>query len=108
MAYLALIKGLFFKPEVLEELLAQYPVTEQNILDAENHLMKKGYDSEIYGQPASVFLWKLLDLAEDHLEDGEALCLLPFRKNIPKRMTLAKEYYGIYPQTIPPNHRRKF
>ena len=108
MAYLALIKGLFFKPEVLEELLAQYPVTEQNILDAENHLMKKGYDSEIYGQPASVFLWKLLDLAEDHLEDGEALCLLPFRKNIQKRMTLAKEYYGIYPQTIPTNHRRKF
>ena len=100
MAYLALIKGLFFHPPALEEILEKYSsgeqkilstkreirdtehgisYTEQKIRDTEQELMKKGWAGEIYGQPAIEFLQGLLDLAEEQLEGEEKCCLLPFR-----------------------------
>ncbi len=79
MAYLALIKGLFFHPRVLEDLLKQYPVTEQRIRDTEQDLIKRGYGGRIYGRPAREFLQDLVELAERGLEDAERRFLLPFR-----------------------------
>lgn len=92
MAYLALIKGLFFHPKVLEDLLKQYPVTEQRILDTEQELMKRGYEGSIYGRPAGEFLQDLLDRAERELKDKESRCLLPFRLLLANRRGLAKKF----------------
>ncbi len=92
MAYLALIKGLFFHPGVLEDLLQQYPVTEQRILDTEQELMKKGQEGSIYDRPAGEFLQDLLDRAERELEEEESRCLLPFRLLLANRRGLAQEF----------------
>ena len=104
MAYLALIKGLFFTPHVLEALLERLPHTEEAIRTAEQELSARGYEGTLYGTPAPEFLWNLLDLAEEHLDGGEALCLLPFRQNIQKRTTVKREYYGNNTKTIPADH----
>ena len=87
MAYLALIKGIFFHREVLEKLLAQYPVKEEDIRQAEASLAEKGFDGTIYGQKASSFLRELLELAESRLDDNEGICLLPFRQNVSRQTT---------------------
>jgi glutamate--cysteine ligase len=103
-AYLALIKGLFFSPRVLEHLLDLLPREEAAITAAEESLSVKGYAGMLYGRPADEFLWMLLDLAEEHLESGEAMCLLPFRQNLQRHTTIAKEYYGKHTQTISEEH----
>lgn len=87
MAYLALIKGIFFHREVLEKLLAQYPVKEEDIRLAEASLAEKGFDGTIYGQKAASFLRELLELAESRLDDNEGICLLPFRQNVSRQAT---------------------
>ena len=92
MAYLALIKGLFFSKEVTSGLLQRYPVTIGDIQESENSLQKYGYHGKIYGQPAVKFIEELLNLAEEHLEDSEAMCLLPFRRLLKHKTTLAKEW----------------
>ena len=104
MAYLALIKGLFFDPAVLEQLLAQYPISEEDLGRAERSLQKHGLDGQLYGEPAADFLEKLLELAGKHLEDSEQIYLLPFRRNLFRHTTLKKEYYGIYTQRISDDH----
>ncbi|HIU76680.1 MAG TPA: hypothetical protein IAC62_12410 [Candidatus Pelethocola excrementipullorum] len=92
-SYLALIKGLFFEKEVTEMLLRRYPVTIEDIRKAEDSLQRDGYQGEIYGKPAVKFIEELLNLAGDHLEDGESIYLLPFRQLLKHRMTLADEYH---------------
>ena len=104
MAYLALIKGLFFDPDVLEQLLSRYPVSEEEIALAEASLERQGLDGLLYGQKAASFLEELLELAGGHLEDSERIYLLPFRRNLFRHTTLKKEYYGIYTQRISDNY----
>lgn len=89
MSYLALIKGIFFEKEVAQHLLAQYPISVSDIQEAESSLQKNGFDGEIYGKPAVVFIRELLDLADRHLEDNESICLLPFYNLLKYRKTLA-------------------
>lgn len=93
MSYLALIKGIFFEKEVSEMLLRRYPVTAEDIRKAEDSLQRDGYQGEIYGKPAVKFIEELLNLAGNHLEDGESICLLPFRQLLKHRMTLADEWH---------------
>ena len=90
-AYLALIKGLFFTPRVLDRLLNRLPHSEEEIRRTEQQLSSLGYGGNIYGAPAPEFLSGLLDLAEEHLDSGEALCLLPFRQTIQKNTTTKKD-----------------
>lgn len=93
MAYLALIKGIFFKPEVQICLLSLYPVRKEDILEAEASLQQYGYEGMIYGQPAVEFVHQILGLARENLEESEKSYLKPFEMLAEKKTTLAKEYY---------------
>lgn len=108
MAYLALIKGIFFNSSALGQLLEQYPASEEAIRSSERSLGEQGLEGLIYGRKAGDFLEDLLDLAASYLEDSERIYLLPFRRILFKKTTLKKEYYEIYTQRISDNHSAEF
>ncbi|MDD3278342.1 MAG: glutamate-cysteine ligase family protein [Lachnospiraceae bacterium] len=93
LAYLALIKGIFFKPEVQGKLLSLYPVGKEDIIRAEQSLQRDGYEGVIYQKPAADFVRELLCLAAENLDQSEAAYLKPFEKLAERKMTLAKEHY---------------
>ena len=104
MAYLSLIKGLFFQSPALEQLLEQYPVTPEDIFAAQRSLGERGLAGEIFGRNALGFLEELLDLAAAHLEEEERLCLLPFRRLLSRRTVRKEEDYGIDQKRISDDH----
>lgn len=93
MAYLAFIKGIFFKPEVQSRILVMYPVTKPDIQAAEESLQKYGYAGNIYGKPAAEFIGEMLKIAKENLEEPEIHYLKPFEILAEKKTTLAKEHY---------------
>lgn len=92
MAYLALIKGIFFDSGILTELLDSFPVREEEIREAEQSLARSGFDGSVYGRKAPEFLRELLELAAAGLEDSERIYLLPFRQNVFRQTTLKLSY----------------
>lgn len=93
MAYLALVKGLFFEREALSRVLERCPADSGAIRAAEASLQREGFEGEIYGCPAVEFIGEILRIASEHLEEGERAFLTPFWKLLETRKTLAKEYY---------------
>lgn len=89
MAYLALIKGIFFHEAVLDHLLAAYCVNEEQIRLSESSLLTHGFDGTIYQQPADQFCKELLFLAYEHLNASEKQYLLPFFQLVEQKQTLA-------------------
>lgn len=92
MAYLALVKGIFFDSAVLDGLLDRYNIREGDVRAAEKSLADDGFNGSVYGQAASEFAESLLELAETGLEDSERIYLLPFRQNVLHRTTLKLFY----------------
>ena len=92
MAYLALVKGVFFEQEVAQGLLSRYPITIEDIHKADQSLSRDGYQGEIYGVPANQFTGELLEMAKDHLTNGEEKFLDPFILLVNQKTTLAAEY----------------
>ncbi len=92
LAYLAFIKGLFFRRSVLREFNERFPVSEADIRESEASLMEHGWNGTIYKRSAPDFLREILSLAEEHLEEEERIYLLPFWRLAKDCKTLAKEY----------------
>ena len=89
-AYAALVKGLFYSPESLDELDNLLDgVDAAAVEDAKSNLMEKGYDGTIYGKSAGDFIDKLFDLAQHGLSAMERSCLPPLAQLAASRKTLA-------------------
>lgn len=91
LAYTALVKGLTFEKEVREELLARYPIQEEDIRKAERSLAEHGYEGEIYGEPAAAFIGRLLQMAEDHLEPEKRKYLQPLSELVQRKESLKEQ-----------------
>lgn len=96
MAYMALIKGIFFHQEVLQTIACMFPVSVKDILHAQKELREKGYQADIYGEEACEFLGQILEFASEKLDMGEKAYLLPFKELVDRKKTLTEEYYEEY------------
>ncbi len=89
-AYAALIKGLFYQPENLDELDALFAhVGEAEIDAAKEALMEEGYDAEVYGHPVADVVDRLMVLARKGLTASDKLLLGPLEDLTARRVTLA-------------------
>ena len=92
MAYLALIKGIFFHSSVTSAIVGQFDeVRADDIRAAEDSLIHRGYDGMIYGMSAYEFIHKILLLAEQNLSPEEKELLNPMKELSDARTTLAKQ-----------------
>lgn len=89
--YLALLKGIFFHEDALDEILRIQADTEK-ILQAENSLMEKGFEGMIYGMTAEAYLKRILTIAEEHLRGDEQCYLEPLKKIVKEKRSLAEQY----------------
>ena len=90
-AYAALIKGLFYSEaslEKLEELLGG--VTEEDIAQAKETLMGRGYDATIYDRPVADLADKIIEISTQALDDDDARALAPLADLVAARTTLAR------------------
>lgn len=91
-AYAGLIKGLFYDPEVLDELdRATAGITERDIDDAKTSLMQAGYQGVAYGRDAASWCDLLIELARRGLK-AERAFLDPLAKLVAERVRLAETY----------------
>lgn len=91
MAYVALIKGLFYGKDSLnklQELFIDVDKDEQ-YESAKQELMKSGYDAEIFGNSAKYFADKLIEITKAGLIGEDVKYLSPFEKLVADRKTLA-------------------
>lgn len=89
-AYAALIKGLLYSPESLDELDDMLcSLSAESVEQAKTDLMEKGYDAMLYGQPAGEFIDELFKLANKSLSAMERICLAPLSQLAYSRKTLA-------------------
>ena len=97
LAYVVLVRALFYSDRnlgVLESLLAD--VGEDDVRDAKEALMRKGYGAQVYGRSAEFWADMLMVLASGSLEEGEGIYLEPLASMVRYRMTLA----GIWPRLM--------
>lgn len=92
-AYMALVKGLFFKKEPLKIISDRYKVSVKDIRQAQMDLAKRGYEAQIYGKSAAAFTGDLLCLASEFLPLGEKDYLQPFKDLLREEKTLTEVYY---------------
>lgn len=81
LAYCALLKGLLYSEAGIEYALEQIhtgKLEEKDILQAEDALMKHGFDAEVYGAPVKEQAAALLSLARENLPEEEIALLEPF------------------------------
>ena len=89
-AYAALLKGLFYSAESLDELDDMLDgLSADSVEQAKTDLMEKGYDGMLYGQPAGEFIDELFKLANKSLSSMEKVCLAPLSQLAHSRKTLA-------------------
>ena len=93
LAYAALIKGIFGKNETIERLLKKYPICVRRIEQAQESLIADGYNGIIYGEKASCFAKKILNLASEGLCYEEKPYLAPFFACAGRGKTWAEEPY---------------
>ena len=89
-AYVALIKGLFYSEKSLENMESLFG--EQNELaieKAKKELEAKGFKAKIYGKQASEVSEKLMKIAEEGLSPNEKDYLEPIKKIVVAQETLA-------------------
>lgn len=90
LAYAALIKGLFYSCENLDELDALFSsVDADDIDDAQIALMDAGYGAQVYGRPVSELADRLIALAKNGLSKNDALLIGPLEDLVIRRKTLA-------------------
>ena len=89
-SYAALIKGLFYSTDNLEELDSLFAgITATDIDRAKNSLMEKGYNASIYGVSAASLCDRIIELSYRGLDDDEKSYLEPLSLLVKQRMTLA-------------------
>ena len=89
-AYAALLKGLFYSSESLDELDDMLSnISADTVEQTKTDLMEKGYDAMIYGHPAGEFIDELFRLANKALSSMEKICLVPLSQLAHSRKTLA-------------------
>ncbi len=90
MAYAALIKGLFCNNSSLDELDELFgTVNETDYKQAQEALMRYGYDASIYGTAAHNLCDNLITLAKNALTKEDYVYLQPLADLIAQRTTLA-------------------
>lgn len=91
MAYVALIKGLFYGKDSLNKLQEIFVDVnkDEQYESAKQELMKSGYDAEIYGNSAKYFADKLIEIANSGLTGEDVKYLAPFEELVTGRKTLA-------------------
>lgn len=89
-AYAALMKGVFYNDENLDELdeiLGN--VTDEDYIAAQSQLMENGYDGLIYGRIAAELADAVMALAKRGLAEDELGHLVPLEELVAERKTLA-------------------
>ncbi|MCI5699878.1 MAG: glutamate-cysteine ligase family protein [Lachnospiraceae bacterium] len=80
--YIALIKGLFFKPDILSAIQTRLPGSVEAILMAQREVQEKGYGAQIYGRDAKKFLDYLIEVSKAGLDQNEKAYLDVFERTI--------------------------
>ncbi|HEY9575793.1 MAG TPA: glutamate-cysteine ligase family protein [Lachnospiraceae bacterium] len=93
MAYMALVKGIFFHKEALQIIGDKYRISIEDIEKAQKDLSKNAYQASIYGQKAGEFIGDLICLASEFLPFGEKNYLQPFKSLVNEEKTLTEVYY---------------
>ncbi|MGI6011736.1 MAG: glutamate-cysteine ligase family protein [Ruminococcus sp.] len=93
LGYAALLKGVFYQKDFLEELVEKLDADEDAILRAQSNLMKAGFDGEAYGYPVDKLLKYVMEGAKNQLCESEQLLLMPLEKLVEQKRTLAGEYF---------------
>lgn len=89
-AYAALIKGLFYSDDNLNELENELSaVTAQDVDDAKLALMRDGYDATVYGKQAGTWADELFERAHNGLQTNERNYLSALHALVKRRTTLA-------------------
>lgn len=89
-AYAALIKGLFYTQENLDDLYARaMDICARDIHEAKNALMKDGFKAQVYGEPVAEIADRLIAMAESAIDDTDRSHLKPLSDLVAERMTLA-------------------
>lgn len=91
LAYAALIKGFFSNQNKLKAFYLQYQVKSEDIQQAKEEVMKKGYDAVIYHKNVHEMTMELFQMAEDNLEEEDRAFLIPLYNLVENRRTLAEE-----------------
>lgn len=91
--YLALIKGIFYNQQTLEDITDKLTGGAEAVKKAQESLANDGFDGKAYGYEAWKLLSYLLEQAKNNILENEQLLLLPLEKIIESKRTLAKEYY---------------
>lgn len=107
MAYVALIKGLFYSRENLATLESELAgLTESAVEQAKRTLIRDGFDADLSWLPGYGFeartprewLVHLFDLASCALDDSESIYLQPLLGVAERGRTLAQDYAGFVPE----------
>ena len=89
-AYAALIKGLFYAPTSLDAMDGLFAdVRRDDYLAAQDALMERGYEAEVYGRPVAELCDRIVKIARDGLADEEQGFLEPLADLVARRVTLA-------------------
>lgn len=91
-SYMALIKGIFYHEELLQQIIRTYQVSEADIQSAKDSLSEQGFNGMAYGYKAIELLTSLIADAKAILSDDECQMLEPFERIIRNKKTLAEEY----------------
>lgn len=91
MGYLAMIKGIFYHEDALDQVLSEN-ISEKDILEAEESLMQHGFSGNIYGNTVDEYMRKILTIAREHLEGNEEGFFNPLEKIVEEKRSLA-DYY---------------
>ena len=90
--YMALIKGIFYNEELLQQIINRYQVSAVDIQEAKDSLSEQGFSGMAYGHQAIEVLMSLVTEAKAILNAEECQMLEPFAEIIRNKKTLAEEY----------------
>lgn len=98
LGYMALIKSIFYSDDILDVLdRSLAPYGEQDVLDAKQSLIDKGYQGRAYGHGAAFWADKLIALALDTMTREERIMFEPLRSLVYHRETLANMVAHFFP-----------
>lgn len=89
-AYTALIKGLFYSSENLNELDELFADVDATAFEeAKNTLMARGYEAEVYGRPVATLVDHIIEMGRRGLPEHERTYLEPLAQLTAQHTTLA-------------------
>ena len=107
-AYIAFVKGLIYSQKMLDfcqSFIIKHNISEQDIINTQNSLMKYGYNGKIYSKKAINVIRKLLCFAKKELDKSEQQYLEPFFHLISKSYRIEEEYKNIINNNIEQNRK---